>query len=271
MQITKQVSSLPSIAQLQNLLERVDAAQTPEQVIELSAMASVLQEAMRVSDASHEMQFEAAKLRISAERKLGVLLSQILQRGRYTAGQLESLRITKNRSSQAQKLARISDEQFESYCNLIRGSKRDLSMNGILKTVEKKPKPEKSNLADTYSAPPIDVQLARELLGDVSEEIITIVQNAMNEALKKLNPRYALVYAKRTGINDDGTYGQKQSFGSIGAVYGWSREYTENIYYRASTEVHQTIASHALNELRSALITLSNITQTYTQSWQRQD
>lgn len=264
--LTKQSSGLPSMQNLNDLMVRIDESASLVEAKTLADMANVLKAAMNVSDVSHELQFEAAAVRIRAEHKLGVLLLETVERGRHNKNKLKDIGITPHRSSRAQKLANLTLDELHRYFTVIKGSKRDLSLNGALKSVNAKSEKQRTSIADVYTSPPIDVQLTRELLGDVSDEVVEIVHKAIKRALSGLSNRYAFVYYKRTGINDDGSQGEQWSFSKIGNQCGWSREYTENIYYRASNAVNESIASAALNHLKNLLVIIANQQSSMTSS-----
>jgi hypothetical protein len=229
----------------------IEQSETPTEAASIADQARILAAAARAADLSLEAQNSAAHLRLAAERRLGSLLEPIITNG--VASIPEG--ISQMRATRARKLARIPHDQWDAFIDHTLAEGKELTQAAALRLAPAAVRVERKSVADSYTAPPIDVQLARELGLDVSDEIAEIIVGAISEALNDMeNPRHAFVWAKYHGINDDGTIGDRWVFPGIAAMLGTSREYTESLYYRACSHVYSKIAVRALNALQMHLI-----------------
>ena len=90
---------------------------------------------------------------------------------------------------------------------------------------------------------------------ETDDELAQIIVDAIQKALNELdNPRHAFVWARRTGIKDDGTIGDSWTYAGIAAEMGVSREVVESLYYRASHHVRGALAADALNRLQAYML-----------------
>ena len=250
--IVRHASALPPSERLQELYRQVEEVETAAEAADLANRAHILREAVRASDSSLEVQNQAAQLRLTAERKLGELLSDTVRQG------VKSLPdgINATRSHRAQRLAQIPADDWSTYIHRSGSEGTEITYTGMLRLAPRQPRTETKSLADTYVAPPIDVQLARELGLEVSEHVAEVIVSAIQEGLRSMtNPKQAFVWAKYHGIQDDGTIGDAWVFAQIAARMGnVTREYAENLYYRASHHIRGAIAIAALNELHDQML-----------------
>lgn len=249
--LTRQSSTLPPAERLQELYRQVEEVETAAEAAEIANRTHVVREAVRASDASLEVQNEAARLRLTAERKLGELLADTVRQG------VKSLPdgINATRSHRAQRLAQITSDDWSAYLDRSRDEGTEITYTGMLRLAPRPQRPESKSLAESYVTPPIDVQLARELGLEVSDHMAEVIVSAIQQGLQSINPKQAYVWAKYHGIQDDGTIGDAWVFAQIAARMGnVTREYAENLYYRASHHIRGRIAIAALNELHNHLL-----------------
>lgn len=253
-----QAVALPSpsahaLEQLSVAFQLIEAVDTVDGALSLSNQIQALAAAVRAANLSLDAQNEAARLRLTAERKLGELLISTDPHGsnRHTGAVLPD-GVNKSRSSRAQKLARIPLGEWDSWISNTLSAGKELTHAGALRIAPVTPREERKAIADAYAAPPIDVSLAREWGLTASDDRAELLTTAIREALRELtksNPRYAYVWAKYHGIGDDGTIGESWTFDAIAGVNGWSREYVGSLYYRASHHVRGKIVAVAFAEL----------------------
>lgn len=227
------------------------AATTPERALGLANYATAWQAAVKAANYSFEVQQQAAELRLRAERRLGQLLADTVQPGsRHTPDAQIPDGITRQRSSRAQKLARISDDDFEVFLTNTVAAEREVTLAAALKLLPVTPKPNRSSVAHVYTVPPIDLELARREGLDASDERAELLVHTIQLALEELaesNPQHAYVWAKHQGIEDNGTLGDSWTFAAIAARLGVSREVVAERYYRASTFIYQRTTVAAFN------------------------
>jgi len=230
----------------------VEGADTVPDILTIANQSRALAAAVRAANIGLEAQNEAARLRLTAERKLGRLLTNTDTNANQHAGEGLPEGISRSRSSRAQKLAAISDSEWESWTANTLAAEKELTYSAALRIAPVRPREERKAIADTYAAPPIDVTLARELGLGAADDRADLLTAAIHEALTELtqsNPRHAYVWAKYHGIGEDGTLGDSWTFDAIAMVNGWSREYVGSLYYRASHHVRGKIVAAAFAEL----------------------
>lgn len=221
----------------------LEAATEPAQAAHLADQAKFLDAAVRAANMGLEAQNEAAKLRLTAERRLGQLLAErpelVLPEG-----------VSRNRSSRAQKLALIQADAWEQWIANTLDNGNELTHAAALRVAPVTPREERKGIADAYAAPSIDVAIAREWGLADADERTEILLGALEDALATLqNPRHTFVWAKYHGIQDDGTVGESWTFDGIAQQLGWTRPYVESLYYRASHHIRGVIAVRAFQAL----------------------
>jgi len=242
------VDNLPArVSELQRAIAQVA---TVEDAATLANQAAAIADVLKRANLGLHVQNEATALRLHAERKLGELLTaDNLTRGPGGPA-LADYGITKNRSSQAQKLARIPTPDFDTYISNTQSAGKELTHASALRLLPTTIKPERKSIADAYTAPPIDVGIARAFGLEASDIRADLIADSVQNALVRLeNPRHAYVWAKYHGIQDNGTIGDAWTFAGIAATNGWTREYAEGLYYRASHHIRGQIAVDTLNQL----------------------
>jgi hypothetical protein len=179
---------------------------------------------------------------------MGQILAETIINGSHHAKLPDG--VNHSRSSRAQKLAKIPDTAFGDYLATTMAAEKEITQVGALKLVATTPREDRRNNADAYSAPPIDVEIARMFGLEASDQRADLLVAAITRALGAMdNPRHAYVWARYHGIGDDGTIGESWTFAGIAATMGTSREYVETLYYKASHHVRGQIALMALNRI----------------------
>lgn len=245
--------SQQSVEAFSKLEQAISLTDNPAEMATISNYTKALFEATKASDATRDMRDRAAILRLKAETKLGRLLQIAVGRG-PSGVNLEEIGITRKRSSIAQKLASISDQELEQFIARQINHNRPVTINGALKLLPPKEKQPTHNIKQVYSVPPVDIEIVREMFHGIGEELITLLLKQLNEALQNIsNTRFARVWLLRHGIDENGVYDKEMSFPQIAARLGTSREYVENLYYRASSEIYQSLAMDAWLKVRTLL------------------
>lgn len=244
-----QPSMMQQIEAAYQLVEAVDNAGDAALLADQSRAISA---AVRAANISREAQNEAARLHLTAERKLGELL------GPAVIGNNDPLPegVSRFRANKARKLAHIPLEEWVTWIENTLSAGKELTQASALRIAPVQPREERRAIADSYAAPPIDVSLAREWGLDAADERADLLTRAIQAALVDLaqqNARYAYVWAKYHGINDDGTLGDSWTFDAIAMINGWSREYVGGLYYRASHHVRGRIVAVAFEELAAVM------------------
>lgn len=244
--LTKHTPSLPPIERLHQLQQQLEAIDNTDDAAAFADDAKTLAAALRAANIGIDVRNEAAELHLRAERKLGALLDGVIQNGVKSVPD----GINRQRAHRARQLATVPNDLFEEFITQHKQNRREFGVQGALKLLPKQPREDRSNIAAIYTAPSVDTQIARELGIQDSDQRAELIVHAINTALATMdNPRHAYVWAKHHGINDDGTIGESWTYAGIAQKMGVSREYVENLYYRASHHVRGHIAVAALDEL----------------------
>jgi hypothetical protein len=228
----------------------IGEASTPTAAADIANQSRILAAAVRASDQSLEVQNEAARLRLTAERRLGALLLETVVAGRNTDGTQLPEGVSRQRSSIAQKLARIDEATWATWIENTLAADQELTQAAAIRMAPVAPREDRKTIADTYAAPSIDVQLAREWGLEASDERAELIVQAVQTGLKTMaNTKHAYVWSRYHGLQDDGTIGEAWTFEGIAKTLGTSRPYVESLYYRASHHIRGAIAVEALNTL----------------------
>lgn len=233
-------------------------AQMADTIVErITSGTLTLHELAEIADGGLTVQNAFARVRVIAERQIA---QQYLFDDTEYQHTIETLRTrgwTTARISGARKAAQLALLDIDQYIEAHTDAHKEASAVGVRRLVPVDHREERKSITHTYAAPPVDVEIARELGMHESDARTDLLVDAINEALQTMpNQRHAYVWAKYHGINDDGTLGDKWTFDGIakqmpGGVV--TREYVENSYYRACTHVYRTISVAALNRLRVAM------------------
>ena len=245
------MTELAVVDKLREALERVE---TPSQAKDYLAQVDAAKAWARKINLSFQVQNEIAARGLEAERKFGEILSTVLRSGNNhvtRTATLKQIGIDRMQSSRYQKLARIPALEFDTYIANTMASGREVTRKGALSLLTTTQKVATTPRAlETFEIPAIDRQIAQEFGLEVGEALADLIVDSINNALHMMdNKRYQFAWLKRHGINDDGTLGESWTFERIGAMLGYTREYAENLYFRASHQVRGMIAVNALNQV----------------------
>lgn len=208
-----------------------------------------LQAAVDAGNAAHRAQISATLLRTGIERELGSIAKETPPNELRRAG------VTQYRKQIAEKLAGVPWHEIEAQAARHLAQGKELTTKSSTKLLPAPPRIPKGGAWDTYTAPPIDVALARELGMDEADERAQAMIESIQTALAEMeNPRHAYVWAKYHGIDDDGKVGEGWSTTAIGEQLGNSREYIDGLYYRASHHVRGSMLLAALNGWATAMV-----------------
>lgn len=187
-----------------------------------------------------------AEQRIRTERVIGLHIAE--------EGDTALPEMSDERRRAALKLASVPGGDFEAFITNTLAAGRELTMTAALKLAPVKQRTPRSGIAQSYTAPPIDVQIAREFGLEASDERVELITRAIQSALESMtNPRHAFVWARYHGIEDDGMMGDRWTYAAIAVQMGCSREYVESLYYRASHHVLSRVSAAALNAWTTAM------------------
>ena len=241
------------IERLSDARRHLAAIDTPAEAAQFADYANAYAAAVKAANYGFEVQQQAAEVRLRAERRLGELLADTVTMGDPRQGATPIPDgITRDRSSRAQKLARITPDDFETYLANSLAAEKELSIAGVLKLLPINRKPDRASIAAVYTAPSIDVELARREGMEASDERAELFITAIQRALAHLateNPEHAFVWARHHGIEDDGTIGDEWTFAAIAARLGVTREVVAGRYYRASHHIQQRLVVAAFNRI----------------------
>lgn len=248
------------IERLSDAQRHLAAIDTPAEAAQFADYASAYAAAVKAANYGFEVQQQAAEVRIRAERRLGELLADTVHHNGGGSGPNRNLLpegMSRDRSSRAQKLARITPDDFETYLANSIAAEKELSLAGALKLLPINRKPDRASIAAVYTAPPIDVELARREGMEASDERAELFITAIQDALAHLateNPEHAFVWARHHGIEDDGTIGDEWTFAAIAARLGVTREVIAGRYYRASHHIQQRLVVAAFNRIAELMV-----------------
>ena len=207
-----------------------------------------------IADGSLEASNIFTKLRVLAERQ--VAIQYLFDGDEYKRAaareQLAERGWSSHRINNAERYTQLSLLDIEKYTTTATIAHKEAHANQLRALAPIPEKPEHKSLAAAYSTPPIDVQIAREFGLEESDTRAELITTSLQGALTQMpNPKHAYVWTKYHGIQDDGTMGERWTFQGIAASMSVTREYAESLYYRASSQVFQRIATDALNQLRN--------------------
>lgn len=250
-----QLSTLPNREALQQLAAQVKEVETVEDAVTAAKYTAALSAAAKATKTTQDVQTEVSIIRIQAERKLGELLNETIQQGRWNDITLADYGITKIQSARAKKIASIPQSMLDEWFNDSKLGGKDVSLASVVKLVPRvlNQKP-KSNIQNLYTSPPVDVQLGRELAERVGEDIADIINDAISKCLQTMpNQKQAYVWMRYHGINEQGEQTEPWTFPTIAATLGGTtREYIENQYYRASSLIMERVVARLVLELKQA-------------------
>lgn len=240
------------VDQLQRALAEVA---TVDDALAIADQANAVAAAARAANLGLMAQNETAALRLHAERRLGELLKDAIHHGGahrwHDIPTLADLGISKHRSRNAQRLADIGQNEFSEYLANTMASEKEVTQTSALKLLPRTPRPERTNIAEQYAAPPVDAAIAAEYGLEAADDLAEMIAASIQRALTALpNPRHAYVWAKYHGVQDDGTIGESWSFDGIAKQMGTSREYVEGLYYRASHAIQRSMYVDLLDALK---------------------
>lgn len=257
--MSKQVVTIPTppnAIELHKIEQQIEQISSVTEAVNATKYTAAITAAVNAAQASSDLQTQAVINRIKAERKLGELLHQQMPtQSRWNELKLDDIGITKNQSARAKKLASIPEDTLSEYLNEARLHGKDISLASALKLAarpaSKKPK---NNIHNLYASPPVDVQLGRELLERVGEDIADIINQTISQTLHTMpNKKQAYVWMRYHGINEHGEQDERWTFPRIAATMGGStREYIENLYYRASSHIMEKVVARLVTELKQA-------------------
>jgi len=217
-----------------------------------------LDELASIADGSLSVTNAFTRARIIAERQIAQQFLFDDDAYAKNAPTLRRMGWTPYRISTARGFLQLSLDAIDEFADAHTAALKEATVAGARTLKPVAEKPTKNTIAHTYTAPPIDVQIAREFGMDAADDRAELLIENIQQALDSMpNPKHAYVWARYHGLQDDGTLGDKWTFEGIansmpnqGPV---SREYVEGLYYRASTHVFQRIAVGALNALQVAM------------------
>jgi hypothetical protein len=211
-----------------------------------------LEELAEFADKSIGAQNAFARIGIFAERKVGEQLA-ILPADEYkqASATLRRSGWESHRIQRAERLALVPLFEVDDYLATATADGNTVTIKTAQKLAPKRNREERANFTNAYTAPPIDVEIARELGLATSDHLADVIAGSINRALENIGARYAFAWTKYHGITEEGTLGDSWTFEGIGeAIGGKSREYAESLYYRASHHVRGQIAMTALHLLQ---------------------
>lgn len=225
-----------------DLIEGVRLYQAAEQAESGEVRAQAL---ARAGDILQRSQSYIGAGRIAVEGDLGAAIQGL------DAPTLRRIGVSSQRASAARRLDQLSMFGAREVLESGIANSRDVTPSTAKLAATPTPRSPKANLPESYSAPPIDIEIAREFGLLASDYRAQMLVDSIQRALNSMdNPKHAYVWAKYHGINDDGTVGECLSAQGIAQLMGGvTREYVESLYYRASHHVRGQMLVDALTRM----------------------
>jgi hypothetical protein len=137
----RKVEKLSNISQLDKFRELLANAETLEEVVDIRSAAEGIRVFARSAALGLDMQNRAAEFRLRAERKAGMMLSQLSLRGgdhksngRRDRLKLSDLGITQNQSKRWQRESMVPDSTFDAYVKRATSLGEEVTAAGLLRT-----------------------------------------------------------------------------------------------------------------------------------------
>lgn len=255
------MSSSLVVSQVQNALAQIETIDDAKQSSDL------LERVMLVAKQDGyglQTQNLLALERIRIQREGGTLLLELAAStgviNRTSDGKFDSesylpAGLSKQEAYRWRRLAEIPNTEIQDYAASMMVKAKEITQSGVLKLASKEPqKQNHSTEVPEYTAPGIDIQMARDFGLEVGDTLVALVLDSLNNALLELeNPKHAYAWTKYHGIKETGELGEQWSFEGIGAKLGATREYAESLYYRASSHLYKRMYIDALNQIRALL------------------
>lgn len=253
--LTPATTDVTDVVQYQPVLAAIERATTLADAKANDDKVAVLELAVRRDGANLQAANQLAAIRLQNQRDGGrILLEQpapaAFQRG--TAPLPHGL--SKTTASRWRKLAQIPEDEFQAYLVRSVTTGSEITQRDALKLAPTASREERANIADTYAAPPVDIEIARQFGLDTNDELAELLTRSINAALTTMpNPRHVFVWCKYTGISDDGKLGDSWTFDGIAKQMGTTREYVESLFYRASHHVRGRLFLDTFTALKENL------------------
>lgn len=160
-------------------------ARTVDEVKDIRDKAEAVKAYARKAKLGQSILIEASTIKVSAERKLGSILSETDRAtaspgNQFTGTQqpkpeapptLESLGITKSDSSRLQAIARLPEELFEDYLLESTEAKREPTTAGLLRLAKQQASSKKATQSDSSVSGAASESLPEEVISDLDELI----------------------------------------------------------------------------------------------------
>jgi len=185
-----------------------------------------------------------AEQRIRAERAIG----QRLAASNATNADAASLGLSIPRARNAMRLAQILDDDLDAYITATVAAGRELTLASVLRLAPITRREASKSVADAYSAPPIDVQLAR-VLGMHEMDIRTEwLERALRRAIKSIdNPKHRRAWLLANGISENGEVGDPWPISKVAAHMGVSPRYAGDLYLRGYVPILESLLRASLD------------------------
>jgi len=226
-----------------------------EQIVQQITSGTLsLERLAEIADGGLIVQNAFTRVRIIAERQIAQ--QYLFGDDEYTEN-IEKLKRrgwTPSRIRSAEKAVQLELPEIDRFIDSHNDSHKEATAAGVRALRPVTPPLEDKGIAQAYSVPPIDVQIAREFGVEAADARAELLAQSVGDALHSMpNQKHAFVWAKYHGINDDGTMGDAWTFEGIAKNMPdqkvVTREYVESLYYRASSHVYQCLARDAWNQV----------------------
>lgn len=192
-----------------------------------------------------EEQNRLAERRIRLERLIGLELLDARPEHPLPDG------VDAVRAGRAVKLARIEGDVFESFIANTIAAGRELTMSAALKLAPVQRREASRSTTALYTAPPVDVQLARVLGMQASDARTDWLERELRRALAAIeNPKHRRAWMLANGITDDGEVVEPWPISKVAAHMGVSNRYAGDLYLRGYVPILEALLRASLEQQR---------------------
>ena len=207
--------------------------------------------------------------RIQVQREGGKLLAELAEQNanrthqRDERGKIRPERylpdgMKKTEAYAWRKLAGIDEDSIQAYAEAAMTKGREITRGGVLKLASKDGgKPARTQWTPPkYAAKSIDSEIAETFGHDLGRAVAAIMLEQINTTLHWFpNSRYTFVWSRYHGFNDQGEAGPQWSFEGIGMMMGGlTREYVQDLYFRADSQIWRHVSLRLSTELKKLIL-----------------
>lgn len=243
------MTSLVVFDQAREALERIETIDDAKKGLDALAALQAYAQAVKVTE---QQANEIAALSLRYKHKAGTLLSEELPsagpgRG-HKGSRLAELGISKNASSQWQRIAKIPSEKLETYLANATAAGKTITQKDALQIArhyageQTRQTPQAPNMETGAYADSAENEVIQAQDADSAGYVVNLITKARETALTKCSPESVRVWRLHTGFRADGTEGEPWSIQAIATQDGKTKEATRTKFIEADRRVAWAIA-----------------------------